>query len=196
MNRVDIFLSENDSIEDCLLNHFAQFCLELVPEYFFKVPASSTGKYHPAYSLGEGGLVRHTKAAVKIANDLLNLEQNKELAKYRDEIIFALIFHDSIKKGNPETKYTLMEHPLHAADFLEKCYKEYESFIDFQEDDKISFEKSLKKIQTLIRSHMGQWNADYRTKKEVLPKPVTEEEKFVHLCDYLASRKYLTCEVE
>ena len=32
-------------------------CLEmtkLLPDYFYEVPASSTGKYHPSYSLGDG----------------------------------------------------------------------------------------------------------------------------------------------
>ena len=118
MNKVETFENEIDLIEDCILNDFAQYCIEQVPDYFFIMPASTTGKFHPAYSLGEGGLVRHTKAAVKIANDLLNLEQNKELVEYRDEIIFALIFHDSIKKGNANSKYTVTEHPLLAANFI------------------------------------------------------------------------------
>ena len=39
---------------------------------------------------------------------------------------------------------------------------------------------------------MGQWNTDYKTKKEILPKPETWAEFFTHLFDYLASRKYLT----
>jgi hypothetical protein len=194
MDKVKIFEKEIDLIEDCILNDFAQYCIERVPDYFFTMPASTTGKFHPAYSLGEGGLVRHTKAAVKIANDLLNLEQNKELAEYKDEIIFALIFHDSIKKGNEQSKYTVTEHPLLAADFIEECVKDYHLVMDAGEG--LSFSNSIKIIQNLIRSHMGQWNSDYRTKKEVMPKPSGEAEKFVHTCDYLASRKYLTCEVE
>ena len=39
---------------------------KLLPDYFYEVPASSTGKYHPSYSLGEGGLLRHSKAAMRI----------------------------------------------------------------------------------------------------------------------------------
>jgi hypothetical protein len=38
---------------------------------------------------------------------------------------------------------------------------------------------------------MGQWNYDSYTKKEVLPKPKTAEQRFVHMCDYLASRKFI-----
>ena len=51
-------------------------------------------------------------------------------------------------------------------------------------------------ISNCIKSHMGQWNTDYKTKEEILPKPVTELEKFVHLCDYLASRKLLEVNFE
>ena len=39
------------------------------PEYFWYVPASSTGKYHPDFAQGEGGLIRHTKAAVCVAQE-------------------------------------------------------------------------------------------------------------------------------
>lgn len=44
---------------------FVQTMLPAVPPYFYTVPASSTGKYHPRYTLGSGGLLRHTKAAIK-----------------------------------------------------------------------------------------------------------------------------------
>ena len=42
-----------------------------------------------------------------------------------------------------------------------------------------------------IESHMGQWATD-RKSSVVLPKPMDEYQHFVHLADYLASRKDLT----
>ena len=68
MRKSDIFRGELDLIS----NHKYRECTreildELVPDYFYDVPASSTGKYHPWYSLGYGGLVRHTKAVVMFA---------------------------------------------------------------------------------------------------------------------------------
>lgn len=194
MNKVETFRNELELIEDDMLREFAECCLEQVPDYFFTMPASTTGKFHPAYSLGEGGLVRHTKAAVKIANDLLSLEQNKTLKESKDEIVFALIFHDAIKKGKSGSNYTVTEHPLFASEFIEEQYDKYEFEVDCGE--LIDLKNSVIHIQRLIKSHMGQWNLDYRTKKPVLPKPEWEDEKFVHTCDYLASRKYLTCEVD
>ena len=53
------------------IREFAQMLVEGLPSYIWEVGASSTGKYHPAFSLGEGGLLRHTKVAVKIAKVLL-----------------------------------------------------------------------------------------------------------------------------
>ena len=48
----------------------------------------------------------------------------------------------------------------------------------------------VRKLCGMIESHMGEWNCDYR-KKEVLPKPTTELQRFVHMCDFLSSKKFL-----
>ncbi len=192
MNKINIFKNELEMIKDKELKKFAEYCLVRLPDYFFKVPASSTGKYHPSYTLGEGGLIRHTKAAIKIANDLLNLEQYQDLES--DLIIFALLFHDGLKKGDPESRYTLVQHPILAAEFIWENLKDYVVVNDIPGHE--IFIDKIDNIQALIKTHMGQWNYDYRSKKEVLPKPTTEAQKFVHLCDYLASRKYLIVEVE
>lgn len=155
----------------------------MLPDYFFSVAASSTGKYHPSYALGEGGLVRHTKAAVAIAHELLQLEMYNDVftPAEKDLIIAALILHDGKKHGDNGSQYTVAEHPLVVADWIAG-------------DEVLSDMLPASTLQVLrdaIASHMGQWNTDYKTKKEILPKPQTEIQKFVHLCDYLASRKYL-----
>ena len=192
MDKVAILRNEIDFIKDALLKEFVEYCVEEAPDYFFEMPASTTGKFHLTYTLGEGGLIKHTKTAVKIAKDLLSLEQNSHLPK--DEIIAALILHDSIKKGNNGSNYTVTEHPLYAADFIEQKFEDFEFEVDCGDLDELR--EQVTNIQRLIRSHMGQWNLDYRLGKEILPKPQEEDEKFVHTCDYLASRKYLTCEVD
>lgn len=187
MNKSDVFSKELGYITEFKVRSFVEYCLnEKVPDYFFKIPASSTGKYHPAYSLGEGGLVRHTKAAVKLANDLLNLEQNIHLSNFRSEITAALILHDSVKQGFNGSCYTVPEHPLCAVSMVLTANKEKNKLSDTQ----------CKMICDLIASHMGQWNTGYKSKTEILPKPKTELQKFVHTCDYLASRRYLDVDLE
>lgn len=45
-------------------------------------------------------------------------------------------------------------------------------------------------IAKCIHSHMGQWNENNYS-SVILPKPQNPAEKYVHQCDYLASRKCL-----
>lgn len=152
---------------------------------FYEGGASTTGKYHPSYALGYEGLYRHTCAAVRIAEDLMSLEHN---AKYfdgdtHDYVIAALILHDSCKCGRDWTsRYTLHEHPIEAAAFIQKV-------IDGNDDrDEVSEYVGI--MGCLVSSHMGQWNTNYRSRK-ILPKPTSIAEQMVHVADYLASRKYL-----
>ena len=188
MDKIEIFRNELGMIQNELMRDFIGYCVDHLPDYFFEIPASSSGKFHPPYALGHGGLMRHTKAAVKIAYDLVRLEQNQHLDS--DLIIAALILHDGIKRGSEEQDYTITKHPIYAAEFVGRMAYEYRGVRNLEFDDKIET------LQRLIRSHMGQWNTDYRHGKVVLPKPQEEDEKFVHRCDYIASRSYLICEVE
>ena len=183
--RSDCLSRELSLIEDVKLREFIRtFLDECVPAYFYTVPASSSGKHHPKYALGSGGLVRHTKACVKIADDLLSLEQYETLNEcYRDEIIAALIVHDTFKQGFSVVGdgHTKFEHPIYSAGALQLFADKFYPNLS----DRVS------NISTMVMAHMGQWNRSTRSAVQ-LPKPTTDCEKFVHLCDYLASRRYLT----
>lgn len=180
--RLEIFRKELDLIEDGRLRNFTDKIITRLPDYFFEVPASSTGKHHPSYALNHGGLVRHTKAAVGIANELFNCNSiHSYNQKQKDLIIISLLLHDGLKSGLVKQTYTVVTHPLEIVQFIR----------DQQDCVDLLTTEELKVICNCIASHMGEWNIDYRTKKEVLPKPQTGMQKFVHMCDYLASRKRL-----
>lgn len=181
MERYDYFVKEFTYVQDERLRDTFKQLIELVPAYFFEIPASSSGRYHPKFALGRGGLIRHTKAAVRIAVELFRdpIFSCQFTSNERDLIIIALVLHDSFKLGLPKEAHTRFDHPLIAADFLDEV-KDQLQFTDAE----IQF------LQALIRSHMGPWNED-REGNEVLPVPCTEAEKFVHLCDYLASKKFM-----
>ena len=170
----EIFNEEINLIQDEELKQLTIEMLQVIPQYFYDIPASSSGRYHPKFALGQGGLVRHTKAAIKIAHELLNLMQYSDIACFHDEIIIALMFHDSFKLGKEKGEHTLIEHPKLAADFV----RNYRN------------NKQLQLIAILIESHMGQWNSD------VLPLPVTKTQQFVHLCDFISSMQYITVQLE
>lgn len=175
---------ELDLIKTPAIRTLVENCLKEVPAYFWTMPASTTGKYHPEYTLGEGGLVRHTKAAVMIANELLRLDIFKALVGQSDEIYAALILHDTVKKGMDGSAYTTTDHPLQAS-----------KLVQYVADKTYCNHPSVVTIRRLIETHMGQWTTDYDG-NEVLPKPRTSIQMFVHLCDYLASRKFINVDVE
>ncbi|MBR2588146.1 MAG: HD domain-containing protein [Bacilli bacterium] len=159
----------------------AKKLIELLPDYFFEVAASSTGKYHPSFALGDGGLLRHTKVAVKIANELLNDESigYTFTEDEKDLMIISLIMHDGLKHGISKEKYTRFDHPIIMANFIE------------ENKDKLTLtEGEVKFIEEAISSHMGPWNTNPYS-DVVLPKPKNKYQRFVHMCDYLASRKFL-----
>ena len=154
---------------------------KLLPDYFYEVPASSTGKYHPEYSLGDGGLLRHSKAAMRIGYELLENPAigDKYTSDEKDLMLMALLIHDGLKSGNPKEKYTRFDHPILMADYLMDC--EEELGLEVHE---IEF------LGDVIKTHMGVWTTDYNG-NDVLEKPKTKYQNFVHMCDFLASRKCL-----
>ena len=114
MNKTDAFKKELSYILNSKYLENAKKLIEILPDYFFEVPASSTGKYHPKFSLGDGGLVRHTKVAVRIAYELLSDESigNVFTNDEKDLMLVALILHDGCKSGLTKTQYTVVNHPL------------------------------------------------------------------------------------
>lgn len=187
--RLNIVQSVLNTFENDDIKNFAIVLLDNLPEYIWRVPASSTGKYHPAYSLGEGGLMRHQIAVVRFLNFFLELEQYNKIipSRERDLLRVAGLIHDGRKSGSQSdyerSKYTKFDHPLQMAAVI-RSY-----------DGKYLNHNEIELIAHCIESHMGSWNFDKKT-GECLPKPEDLYQELVHLADYLASRKTLTMDFE
>ena len=181
MNREDVFKVELDYIKDSRIRNSCCTMIKLLPDYFFVIEAASTGKYHPPYASGDAGLVRHTKAAVRIAVELLAdaCIGDKYTQKEKDLMIMGLILHDGVKCGVPKERYTRFDHPIMMADMI----------MDNEERLEIDMEE-IEFVCDVIKTHMGPWTSDFNG-VEVLEKPKTKYQNFVHMCDYLASRKML-----
>ena len=65
------------------------------------------------------------------------------------------------------------------ANYIEECKEK----LDLTDEERIF-------VEDVIKTHMGPWTTDYQG-NEVLEKPKTKYQNFVHMCDYLASRKCL-----
>lgn len=176
-----IFNSLLDTFENEDIKNFAKECIETIPDYFWNVGASSTGKYHPQYALGDLGLARHTCALVRFLNHILSIDcyKNDFTSRERDLLRVAGIMHDSRKSGNDEdyaiSKFTKFDHPILAAN-------EIRTIIGFIPEEEVEL------VANMIESHMGSWNTDKRS-STVLPLPENKYQKIIHLADYLASRK-------
>lgn len=173
IDRKKIFEKELNLIKNEDLRVFVIGVLDTVPEYFFHIPASSTGKYHPAYALGEGGLVRHVRAAVWIAQELFNMDTDWTQGM-KDTVIAALILHDCMKNGDGKDKYTVTEHPL----LMARAIREHVG-------------GAYPDVSDCVETHMGRWVMDFKTGKQVLQPPASRMQKVVHLADYIASRRCL-----
>lgn len=147
------------------------FIIQKIPDYFWVVAASSSGKYHPQYALGEGGCARHVIAATLILKDLLSLDcwKNQFTQIQIDQMYAAIILHDSFKRGLVETEHTTNDHEIIARDEINKFLQKEETVIG-----------------KLVSTHMGQWGKEH---------PSTLQEVLVHTADYLASRKHIEIKI-
>lgn len=183
MIKENIFDPVLDSIANDDIREFAEhLIIHDCPDYFYEIGASSTGRYHPSYALGELGLARHTCALVRFLIWIIDLEYIKEQmdSRDRDLLIVAGLTHDWLKCGDKDNvqKYTVFNHPILAANMIRK-YKGV-----FLSEAEIDF------VAECVQAHMGEFNKDKKSSDE-LPKPNTTYEYFIHLADYLASRKQI-----
>lgn len=182
------FEYELSCIENDLYYEIAVRAILQAPDYFWIVPASSSGKYHPVTSLGTGGLVRHVKSVYQVSEELLTHPLYAPFDSIgKDKIRVAILLHDICKQGLGSTnEHTVPEHPLLVR----------EGVRPWKDDESISKEMSegWSAICDLIEPHMGVWNKN-RSGKEILPVPSGDMQLFVHLCDYIASRKSITVDI-
>ena len=175
MRNIKLFERELSLIVDEELRmQVKSYMEEATPDYFWTDGASSSGKFHPQFSQGIGGLVRHTKAVVMFAEELLRMSSYAYMKdEYKDYVIAACILHDTCKYGMYE--YDKSEYKNHAANaanrFAEWCYEgDYHAHY---------------LLLQAIRSHMGQWSTDREDR------PFTSVDRCVHMADYMASRSFI-----
>lgn len=185
MDYKQVFAEELTNIQDPEILSFIDEVFEnFTPDYFWTIPASTSGKYHPKSALGEGGLVRHVKLAIKWGLELLNCWPHTSIAT-KEETVAALLLHDLLKNG-PIIEDGLPNRTAYHGMYLAKeiYYRFGESFIN--QNPKIW------RIVRAIRDHMGKWTYDYSPNVSDIQERMRNGHVVcltVHLADYCASRK-------
>jgi len=182
----EIFRDELDRIKNKDIHDFVIDVFEtMAPDYFFVCPASTSGRYHPQISLGEGGIVRHTKLAVWWGCELMRMgdwTQDKH-----DVVVAAILLHDLKKNG---------ERLLGGRPTLKNCVNVHGQLLA----DQIKMQKFppgaeipplILDILDGIAHHMGRWT-DPNWKTSPPSRDLWREtpiREVVHLADYCASRR-------
>lgn len=189
----DVFKNELDLIKDASVRNFVVDVIDtMAPDYFWTCPASTSGKYHPEVSLGEGGLVRHTKLAVWWGVELMRTADWGQDGQ--DVIIAALLLHDLKKNGDklvngrPTIKNCVNVHGTVLADQIRMQM--------FPPGTCIS--PRINMILDGIEYHMGQWTCPNWKDSPPESRDWTGSEvsRIVHMADYCASRKVDTYTAE
>lgn len=174
-----IFKDVLDKFETEELKLYCEDMIELIDERQLRTPSSTSLKYHNATQCQPGGQAYHVLLTATIMNYLLDLEYIQKKfpkPKQRDCLRVGILLHDAVKLGNGNSKYTVHEHPLLAAKWIEETSPEHD------------IKAELKKyISSLVARHSGSWTTSPRS-SVVLPAPETDDQFFVHLCDLLGSR--------
>lgn len=162
-------------IDDDEIRNFVKMTLDNVDPIHRIKPASSTGKYHPKYAAGEGGLIRHTKVVVRNIIELIRATPAIECEK--DELIAAAIIHDMWKyPEGRDHEFTAFDHPALGGQWCK--YHGFET------------------IGRLVAAHQGIWTTSRQMPGFENEQPRKFDEWCLHYSDLLASRTYLRCDFD
>lgn len=164
-------------IYDTNIKKFTIECLKKAPAELDKIPASTSGKYHPAECCVEGGLVAHICRACFFASIFIKSHNMENSDIKGDVLIASVLLHDIGKKGDYGRNFKeYVNHPIVAANMISEFANLVPNGI-------------FKAIQNCIRFHMGPWTP------ESIKKPMSEYtmlELLTYYSDYYASQKTLT----
>lgn len=156
-------------IEDPAIQDFVKKTLDEVDPIHRVKPASSTGKYHPKFAAGEGGLIRHIKVVVRNVIEMIRATPAVEGEK--DELIAAAILHDMWKyPEGRDHEFTAFDHPALGAKW---CY-----------------DHGFETIGRLIGAHQGIWTTSHQMPGFENEQPRKFDEWILHYSDLIASREH------
>lgn len=182
MERKLVFKRLLDQFETEEIRAYCEDMIELIPEYIFTMPSSTSYKYHNATQCQEHGQLYHILMFGEIMNYILGLDYVRgsiaRTPKERDMLRCTPMFHDAFKCGDGLSgQFTKHEHPLYAATWVKETKVEH----DISDEDKET-------IALWCASHSGQWTTNKKS-QTILPAPKDDKSFLVHLCDYLSSRQ-------
>lgn len=177
--KLNYFGYELAMISNLKLREFVEIIIDGTGDWFFHDAASTSGKYHPKYALGDGGLARHTRAVVYFVNELSRSEMFDVNEAQVGLLIAAAIMHD-IRKHTANGGY-VQKHAREAYNLIISEQEKYPNLVSVED---------AKYMADAVSTHMGIWGV-----KDGERKPTSDSEKLLHLADLMASRKEIALEI-
>jgi len=147
-------------------------------------PASSSGKYHPQFSLGKSGLIRHTKVVCLFTERILSMMPQYDDKEAWDIPYAAAILHD-LKKFVKDQEHTQSEHPL----LMGNEIREFGVFFGGELKVKLDL------IADIVDSHMSRWNTD-KTGKKLGETPTKFEHYIIAIADMISATRNIKIEFD
>ena len=153
----EINLIGDDAIRDETARTFLDWC----PDYFWTIPSSGSGKYHPPDERGEYGNLLHTKR-VFLAYEQLARSYTEQHLITADEYHCgqaAALLHDMFKFGWPSenTGITVSDHDVIAANVI------------------LHKSELPEEVSGAVAAHAGAWGEG--------PSPETALQQLLHMAD-------------
>lgn len=176
-------LDEINLIEDQGIHSFIRSALYRAPDYFWIIPSSFSGKYHPPDERSTAGNVLHTKRVVRLVKYIAVSQDRSEWES--DVLVAAALLHD-VLKGARLKDGTVNYDPMHAYTvdrFIDWVRKSDETSTTEVNSSSLWIEdETVATILRLVRCHMGRWSPIPETI------PATDMDWTLHLADMIASK--------
>ena len=125
---MNVFEKELSLLEDSDVLSLTESLMAHFPAPFWRMPASSTGKYHPESSAGFGGLVTHTRQVFWIAKTIIDTGLYNV---NRDVVLAACLLHDGWKYGE-NSRWTIKNHAALAVQKIQRIVDSSHFFVTGQ----------------------------------------------------------------
>lgn len=165
----EVELIEDDEIREATIDAIGRG----VPEYFWEVPATSSGRYHNPFARRRHGLWMHVKMVFAAYERMVRsfVKQGEITEHEADAGRAAVLLHDMLKYGHgyEDGDSTVKNHDRLAAHWLQ-----HHSDVP-------------RETVRAVKAHNGPWHEG--------PVPETPLEQLVHMADMVASTKNVTAGV-
>ena len=176
---INAFKVELDKIKSDELRDITKKILSTCPDYICECSTSSSNKYHPEWSNGKGGLIRHTKAVCAVLERMLTQRPQYDTEQW-DIPYIAAILHDMCKYTEDKQEHSHNDHPIRMG----------EKIREYQPKEPNELFGILERIIDCITTHMSRWNKD-KQGKVIGWVPENEEQHLVATADMIVAGKFI-----